>query len=207
MKEYFSRFLRSLGFWSLHGVVSALPGFCIAMWIVTLSENPYALVAMLSALLTLILVIALIMSLGPSLTVWRTLPSRGLRCGLVLRAICSGVSFIIILTVLAEDGRYGGPIILVLPDLWTGLGAVLAIDWISDVLGYGEPLSRIMDNPANLSFAMIYLISLIHGLILCFMIFIVSFVSMLVLQIRDRKKFYKNAAVHELRDPAGVIGR
>ena len=48
----------------------------------------------------------------------------------------------------------------------------------------------IMDGSTNISFAMIYLISLIHGLILCFLIFIVSFVSMLVLQIRDRRRLY-----------------
>lgn len=207
MKEWLSRFLRNLGFWSLHGVVSALPGFCIAMWMVRLSENPFAFVAMLSALLTMILVITSLMSIWPSLTAWQTLPSRGLRCGLVLRAICSGASFFIIITVLATNGRDGNPILIALPDLWTGLGAVLSISLISDFFGFGQPLSGIMDGSMNLSFAMIYLISLIHGLILCFLIFIVSFVSMLVLQIRDRKKFYQNAAVYGFRDPASEVGR
>lgn len=191
MKERFSRFLRSLGFWSLHSVVSALPGFCIAMWMVRLSENPSALVAMLSALLTMILVITSLMSIWPSLTAWRTLPSRGLRCGLVLRAICAGASFIIIITVLATNGRDGNPILIALPDLWTGLGSVLSITLISDFFGFGNPLSGIMDGAANLSFGMIYLIALTNGLILCFLIFIVSFVSMLVLQIRDRRKLYQ----------------
>lgn len=191
MKEWFNRFPRNMGFWSLHSVVSALPGFCIAMWLVRLSENPSALVAMLSALLTMILVITSLMSIRPSLTAWRTLPSRGLRCGLVLRAICSGVSFMIIITVLATNGRDWNPILIALPDLWTGLGAVLSIAWISDLFGFGQPFSGIMGRPTNLSFAMIYLISLIHGLILCFLIFILSFVSMLVLQMRDRKKFYQ----------------
>lgn len=200
MKEWFKRFLRSLGFWSLHSVVSALPGFCIAMWLVKLSENPSALAAMLSALLTMIFVIASLMSIWPSLTRWQTLPSRGLRLGLVLRAICSGASFLIIITVLATNGRDGNPILIALPDLWTGLGAVLSIAMISDFFGLGNPLSGIMDRPANLSFGMIYLIALINGLILCFLIFIVSFVSMLVLQIRDRKRFYLHVADCGLRD-------
>ncbi|MFM2199182.1 MAG: hypothetical protein RLZZ505_2614 [Verrucomicrobiota bacterium] len=208
MKEWSSIFLRSLVFWSLHGVVSALPGFCIAMWMVRLSENPSALLAMLSALLTIILVIASLMSFRPSLTAWRTLPSRGLRCGLVLRAICSGASFLIVITVLATNGRDGNPVLIALPDLWTGLGAVLTVAAISDFFSSGNPFSGIFDlgGPANLSFAMIYLISLIHGLILCFLIFIVSFVSMLVLQIRDRKKFYQNAAAYGFRDPDSEAG-
>jgi len=191
MKEWFKRFPWSYGFWSLHGVVSALPGFCIAMWMVRLSENPSAFLAMISALLTMILVITSLMSIWPSLTRWQTLPSRGLRLGLVLRAICSGASFLIVITVLATNGRDGNPILIALPDLWTGLGAVLSIALISDFFGFGNPLSGIMDGPASLSFAMIYLIALTNGLILCFLILIVSFVSMLVLQIRDRRKLYQ----------------
>lgn len=31
MKEWFSRFRQNFGFWSLHCVVSAVPGFCIAL--------------------------------------------------------------------------------------------------------------------------------------------------------------------------------
>lgn len=207
MKEWFSRFLRNWGFWSLHSVVSALPGFCIAIWMVRLSENPFAFAAMLSALLTMIMVITSVMSIWPTLTAWQTLPSRGLWCGLVLRAICSGASFLIIISVLATNGRDGNPILIVLPDLWTGAGALLSITWISDYFGLGNHQSRFIDGYTNLSFAMIYLISLIHGLILCFLIFIVSFVSMLVLQIRDRKKFYQNEVVNGLRDSASEVGR
>lgn len=165
MREWVSRFLRNLGFWSLHGVVSALPGFCIAMWLLRLSENRFALLAMLSALLTMIFVITSLMSIWPSLTHWRTLPSRGLRVGLVLRAICSGASFMVIITVLATNGRDGNPILIALPDLWTGLGAVVSISLISDFFGLGDPVSVIMDGPESLSFAMIYLIALINGLI------------------------------------------
>ncbi len=197
MKEWLKRFPRNLGFWSLHGVVSALPGFCIAMWLLKLSENRFALVAMLSALLTTIFVITALTSIWPSLTQWRTLPSRGLRVGLVLRAICSGASFMVIITVLATNGRDGNPILIALPDLWTGLGAVVSITAISDFFGIRDPLSGIMGSPESLSFAMIYLIALINGLILCFLIFIVSFVSMLVLQIRDRKKLYRQGTEYD----------
>lgn len=52
---------------------------------------------------------------------------------------------------------------------------------------------------------MIYLISLIDGLILCFLIFIVSFVSMLVLQIRDRKKFYQREAAYGFQHPSRKV--
>jgi hypothetical protein len=207
MREWLSSFLRNLGFWSLHSVVSALPGFCIAMWLVKLYENPFAFLAMLSALFTMILVITSIMSIWPSLTAWRSLPSRGLWCGLVLRAICSGASFIIIITVLAINGRDGHPILIALPDLWTGLGAVLSITVISDFFGFEPSFLEIMSRPANISFAMIYLISMINGLILCFLIFIVSFVSMLVLQIRDRKKLYQNGMGYGLKDTAMGVGR
>lgn len=191
MKEWFKRFRRDLGFWSLQCVISALPGFCIAMWLVGFSGNAVAPLAMLAALFTMILAIAALASISPSLTAWRTLPSRGLRAGLMLRGLCSVISLIVIGVALAGGGRGDGHVILiVLPDLWTGLGAVLSMSLLSVPLGFENPASQVMDGHADLGFSMIYLIALIDGLILCFLIFIVSFVSMLVLQIRDRRRLY-----------------
>lgn len=206
-KEWLPIFLRNLRFWGLHGVVSALPGFSIAMWLIRLSENQHGFAAMLSALLTLIVALAILSSIWPSLTAWRTLPSRGLRVGLTLRAICSGASFMVILTVLATNGRDGNPILIALPDLWTGLGAVLSIAWVAELIGTGQPLSGIMDGHENLSFGMIYLIALIDGLIIAFLIFIVSFVSMLVLQMRDRKKYHQGMATYGQPVISSEMGR
>jgi len=207
MKAWFERFRRSLGFWSLHCVVSALPGFCIAMWLVGFSRNPVAPPAMLSALFTMILLLTSIMSIWPTLTDWRTLPSRGLRVGLQLRFICSVASLIVLGVVLASEGGDGHAILILMPDLWTGLGAVLSISLLSEPFGYGNPVSDVMDDSSDLGFAMIYLIALIDGLILCFMIFIVSFVSMLVLQIRDRKRFYQDGSAYGLWHRACEVGR
>lgn len=208
MKEWFERVRRDLGFWSLQCVISALPGFCIAMWLVKLSKNPVALVAMLSALLTMILAITALASISTSLTAWRTLPSRGLRVGLLLRGICSGVSLIVLGVVLASEGGDGRAILIVMPDLWTGLGAALSITLLSEPLGFGNPASELMDGYPDLGFAMIYLIALIDGLILCFLIFIVSFVSMLVLQIRDRRRLYSGYGRRMISadDGSGVRG-
>ena len=75
-------------------------------------------------------------------------------------------------------------------------------------MGYGfTPADLLFGGGGNLGFSTIYLIALIDGLIISFFIFIASFVSMLVLQIRDRKKLYQKGAGYGLRDPAGEVGR
>lgn len=208
MKAWFERLRRSLGFWSLHCVVSALPGFCIAMWLVGFSKNPVAPPAMLSALFTMILLLTSIMSIWPTLTDWRTLPTRGLRVGLQLRFICSVASLIVLGVVLASEGGDGHAILILIPDLWTGLGAVLSISLLSEPFGFGNSASEIMDGSSDIGFLMIYLIALIDGLILCFLIFIVSFVSMLVLQIWDRRRLYSGFGRRMIStdDGSGVRG-
>lgn len=208
LNEWWGRFRRSFGFWSLHCVVSALPGFCIAMWFLEFWKNPVAPLAMLAALFTFIVLTTCLSSLSGTILKWKTLPSRGLRVGLILRAICSGASFLILGVVLAADGRNGNPILMILPDAWTGLGAVLAVGQLSSPMGYGfTPADLLFGGGGNLGFSTIYLIALIDGLIISFFIFIASFVSMLVLQIRDRKKLYQKGAGYGLRDPAGEVGR
>lgn len=173
-------------------MVSAVPGFCIAMWFLELWKIPEAPFAMVAALLTFILLTTALASMSGTLLQWRTLPSRGLRVGLVLRAICSGVSFITLGVVLATDGSDGNELLLLLPDAWTGLGAALATGLLLIPFGHDVSPDRMMyGGGKNLGFMVIYLIALIDGLILSFLIFIVSFVSMLLLQIRDRKRFYR----------------
>lgn len=190
MNVWWTRFQRNFGFWSLQCVISALPGFCIAMWFLKLHENPFAPHAMLAALATFILGVTALFSLSGNLTKWRTLPSRGLRLGLILRGISSGVSLIVIAVIMANSGNYENPVTLLMLDVWTGAAAVLPLALLSEPLGFVSPADQIINQQTNLSFLMIYAIAIIDGLILCFLIFIGSFVAMLILQIRDRKAMY-----------------
>lgn len=184
------RFRENLGFWSLQCVISALPGFCIAMWFLKLSENPVAPLAMLAALVTFIVALTSLASFSGTLLGWQTLPSRGLRVGLQARAICTGFSLIVIAVIMASGGDYENPVVLIMPDAWTGAAAAILPSMVAEDLGFKNPAGQFMDGETDLSFMMIYAIAIIDGLILCFLIFIVSFVSMLVLQIRDRRGMY-----------------
>jgi hypothetical protein len=192
MNTWSKRFRRNLGFWSLQCVISALPGFCIAMGFLKLHENPLAALAMFAALGTFILVLNALASLSGTLTGWRTLPSRGLRLGLQIRGISSGASLMVIAAIIATGNDYQNPVIFVMPDVWTGAAALIPPSLLAEELGFKDPVGQFMDQETDLSFAMIYAISVIDGMILSFLIFIVSFISMLILQIRDRKAMYRN---------------
>lgn len=164
------------------------------MWLLRLSKNPAAPWAMLAALVTFILAVTALTSLSETLIAWRTLPSRGLRWGLRMRGACSAVSLIVIGVALGRTNHKGDSLLFFIPDIWTGLGSLVSISWISDQLGYGNPLSHVLDGGTDLGFLAIYAIAIIDGAILCFIIFILSFVSMLVLQIIDRKALWRATA-------------
>lgn len=133
---------------------------------------------MLAAVVTFILGYAVLTSWVPVLRVGRNLYTRALKVGLVIRTIIS------ILTILAVP--LGTPL-LFLPDTWCGFGA----SWVvSQVMGTELLPQRLggLSSASRVSFLEIYATTLVEGLILSFLLFIFSFLSILILQIRDRRK-------------------
>ncbi len=164
-----------LRFWALHCIINALPSYLIAVVWLKLWPVKHAHWAMLAAVCTFILGYAVLTSWVPVLREGRNLFTRALKVGLVIRTI---ISFLTVFSV-----PLGFPLLFA-PDTWSGLAASLVV---SKALGT-QPLSQLMDGSvSNVSFLEIYAVTIVEGLILSFLLFILSFIAIIILQMRDRR--------------------
>jgi len=195
VQSWWKRFRENLGFWTLQCVISALPGFCIAMGFLKLSWKSGAPLGMMAAFLTIVILVNSFASLSETLTSWKSLLSRGLRVALHIRGVSSFASLMVIGALLVTSGSYENPVIILMPDIWTGLTSTILVSLLSMPFGLENPLAELTEAGTNLGFLTVYLIAIIDALILCFLMFILSFVSMLVIQIRDRRRMSLHGGV------------
>ncbi len=182
-------FKGKLKFWALHCAISAFPSYLIVMVWLKQAANPTAHLAMLVAIATFVIGYSVLTSLpGGPLTRKDSLLSRALRVGLILRMICSIWTFLFI---------FLGPLVIFTPDLWCGNIATGFVDRIYGFLGHETDLRNMIDGNNTKDevliqpgFMEIYLITLFEGLILSLMLFIFSVMAVVILQMRDRKKFF-----------------
>lgn len=166
-----------LRFWALHCTINALPSYLIAVVLLGLWPVMHAHWAMLAAVCTFIIGYAVFTSWVPILREGRNLFTRALKVGLVIRTVISVITLIAVPM---------GPVLLFTPDLWCGLWANAFVSW---VLG-SEPLAQRVGGSASNSdvgFFEIYATTLVEGLILSFLLFILSFIAIIILQMRDRR--------------------
>ncbi len=179
-------FWRKLKFWSLHCVMNAVPSYLIAVVWLGLWRSLSAQLAMLAAVVTFVLSYSAVTA---SMKIFRNrenLFSRALRAGLVVRMIVS------LLTLIAVPL---GPFLMFTPDLWCGFLASLVV---TKVLGLPPLMERTYTGEGaapNIEitlpgFLEVYATTILEGLILSFMLFILSFLMILILQMRDRKSRY-----------------
>jgi hypothetical protein len=174
---FFRVFPQKLRFWSLHCVINALPSYLIAVVWLGLWPVARAHWAMLSAVCTFILGYSILTAWLPMLREGRNLFTRALKVGLTIRTMISILTFLAI--------PVGTPLIFA-PDTWCGLAASQAV---ALALGTSPLPQRIggSDGGGHVGFLEIYAITLVEGLILSFMLFILSFIAIIILQIRDRR--------------------
>lgn len=166
-----------LRFWALHCTINALPSYLIAVVWLGLWPVMRAHWAMLAAVVTFILGYAVLTSCVPVLREGRNLFTRALKVGLTIRMVIS------VLTILAVP--LGAPL-LFSPDAWCGMGA----SWfVSQVLGTQPLPQRIggSSGSSEVGFLEIYATTLVEGLLLSFLLFILSFIAIIILQARDRR--------------------
>lgn len=170
-------FPSKLRFWALQCTINALPSYLIAVVWLGLWPVMCAHWAMLAAVVTFIFGYAVLTSWLPVLREGRNLFTRALKVGLVIRTVIS------VLTIMAVPP--GTPLFLA-PDTWCGMGA----SWfVSQALGT-HPLPQRLGAASGghqVGFLEIYATTLVEGLILSFMLFIFSFIAIIILQMRDRK--------------------
>lgn len=170
------RFPGQLRYWGLHCTINALPSFIIACWMLELWGNLAAVLAMLLAIGTFVLIYAGVTSLRGPLSDSTNLAARALRLGAKVRLWVSLVSVPVVLC----DGA------LLTPDFWAGLYSVAIVNHVGDLLGHhagelvgtdgrGDPLG-------------VYCATMLEGSMISVMLLFVAFFSLVVMQIRARRK-------------------
>lgn len=185
-QDFRSNFPRKLNFWFWHCLFNALPSYVIAVKWLKLWEKPHAQLAMLCAVVVFIFGYAFVTAFFRFLSDGKTIFARALKVGLVVRIV---VSFLTV--IMATDEQT----LLFTPDVWCGILASGLIDYVFDFLGFKVGLigssniggGSVLQDGFHL-FREVFFTTVLQGLILSFGLFMVSFLALLVIQIRDRKK-------------------
>lgn len=183
--ESFRRcFPRKLRFWAIHCTINAVPSYLIAVVWLGLWGSMVAQLAMLAAVVTFIFGYSVLTSWVGVLREGRNLFTRALKVGLVIRTVISVLTMLVVPM---------GPLLLFTPDLWCGQFAVGIVAWAYDLAGLEATLGNRIDDgyvdgaSLKTGFMEIYLATLLEGLILSLMLFIFSFIAIIILQMRDRR--------------------
>lgn len=176
------RFPGQLGHWSWHCAINAAPSFLIAAVVLELWKSPVAVGGILAAIATFVLGYAVLTSFSGPLSDPQSLPARALRVGKRIRL---GISLLSLLVLLPALSQVPDESVMFLPDFWCGVVAAIAVNWVGEFFGFG---SNWMSDADRVGFLAVYLTTLIEGLILSFMLLMLSFFSLVVLQIRRRRR-------------------
>jgi hypothetical protein len=175
-------FRRQLRFWTFHCFFNALPSLVIALGFLRLWKSPGAVAAMTAAIVTFILLYAAVTSLGGPLSDEEHVLSRALKLGTKIRGWISGISVLLILP---------GKSILLAPDVWCGM---LAINLLNGIASFAGATNSNLFRPRPVhdlnTFLRIYTTTITEGLILSFLLLMISFFAVIFLQARDRRKLF-----------------
>lgn len=173
-------FPRQLRYWSLHCLLNAAPSLGIALGWMGLWKQTPAVVAMFTAIATFIGLYAFLTSLRGPFSDPSHLLSRSLALGARIRAWISGLSVLVLPT---------GILMIFTPDYWCGAAALFAVNGAARYLGTPSPVLT-PDSGANTGFLAVYATTLLEGFLLSFLLLMISFFALLLLQSRERKKLH-----------------
>ena len=173
---------RQLLFWSGHCLLNAAPSCAIACIYLKYWKRPEALLAMGWAVLAFILFFSFLTSFKGPLT-----QSGHTLC----RAIRAGVKFRMIVSLASLPLFVAQPLTYLVPDLWSGFLATWIFHQIEQLIGSPSTMAStfdmILDRP---TFAGVFSIAIIQGLIISLFMFLFSFFAVLVIQRREREKMW-----------------
>lgn len=178
---------KKLRYWTIHCLINAVPSYLIVMVWFDQWENVVAHFAMVSAVFTFICGYAVATSLPGPLRRKESIFSAALKVGLAIRAVFSFWTLIFVPL---------GPLLLFTPDLWCGQLANWIVDLAFQSVGGRTRLAALLDDrgpPENLplpGFLEIYLTTVAEGLILSLMVFILSFIAVVILQRKAMRRLY-----------------
>jgi hypothetical protein len=177
MKIDRARLPRQARYWTLHCGINALPSFIVAAFYLQMISQPACVIAMLLAILTFIAAYTVVTSLEGWFSDSQSVLSRALKAGVRIRLVLSLVSLPMLLPT---------PVALFVPDVWAGILASSVVNAFGRMTGFGDAL--IAPDAGSVRAPAVYATTIIEGLILSFMLMMLSFFSLLVIQARERKK-------------------
>lgn len=172
---------RQLRFWSLHCTLNALPSLAIALGWLGLWKSSTAILGMVSAIVSFILLYTVVTAVVRPLADGGSILSRALKLGTKTRSLISGGSLLAVTT---------GMGVLFTPDFWCGFGASVIVESLRTIAETGALPTRFepdVPRAGNVSFGSIYLTTMLEGLLLSMLLFMLSFFCVILLQRRDRK--------------------
>jgi hypothetical protein len=168
---------RQFRHWSLHCCLNALPSFIIAVVHLKRGQRPTAIVAMLAAIATFVLLYTVLTAIPGPLAREDHLLARSLKLGTRIRAFLTVVS---VPMLLGEAGT------VFTPDFWCGVAAIFGINTIGQLLGH--PTDMVDFGPGHAGFLPVFAVTLLEGFILSFLLLMISFFALVFLQVRERRK-------------------
>lgn len=175
-------FPRQLRYWSLHCLLNAAPSLGIALGWLGLWRHPSAVAGMFAAIATFIGLYAFLTSLRGPLTDPTHVLSRALRLGAKFRAWISGLSCIAVPT---------GVGIMFTPDYYCGLLSIALVNGVARFLGVSGPVFQPdRGDSSTAHFLPVYATTLVEGFIISFLLLMIAFFALIVLQTRDRRKAF-----------------
>lgn len=175
-------FPRQLRYWSLHCLLNAGPSLGIALGFLGLWKFPSAVAAMFAAIATFIVLYSVITSLRGPFTDPNHILSRALKLGAKIRAWISGISLLALPT---------GFLVMFTPDLWCGMLSINLVNMAARFFGASGPVFRPDASGARTAgFLPVFATTMLEGFILSFLLLMIAFFSLIVLQMRDRRKAF-----------------
>jgi ABC-type sugar transport system permease subunit len=182
MNDFLQRFPRQLGHWTLHGLFNALPSFIIVIFFMKVKRPETAIPAMLLAITFWILVFSVITSLKGPLAEKDHVLSRALRLGTRIRTVIACLSL-----VLFAGGET--PAVVFVPDTWCGMAALAGYNYLGTLAGERN-VSQYVEQG---HFFPVFTVTLIEGFIISFLIVMISFFCVIVLQSSARRRLIAGA--------------
>ena len=141
-------------------------------------ETPSGVPAMIAGVITFIALYTIVTCIPGFFDKPDGMMSKALRLGLRVRLIVSLASLIVALLAIRTGHELGMPYLYWCPDFWAGYLTYFILDEIDDVIRFG---------PFN-EFLEVYIWTVLEGLILSAFLFLVSFMSLLIMNIRARRR-------------------
>ena len=156
-------------FWCLHVIFTALPSFCFALMAF---NKPTAVLAMLAGVATFVVGYTLL----TSTTIYQRMSGTSLLGQAVKRGAKIRMWLSLITAPMFASVFVGGfVLVMICPDYWAGLAAVMTVGWVAEelfgVTGGWETWSG--------SFVFTYLTVIVEGLIMSFTLVLFAFFSLL----------------------------